>query len=92
MIYKSGDTYNGIWKNDKRDGYGTLTFNNGCYVFKVTDTDDDGIDFWANNDGSGMVRFREIGASWLKYFDGDFGRSIHHEFRVGKAENPWPND
>jgi hypothetical protein len=29
-----------------------------------------------------MVRFREIEASWLKSFDGDFGRFIHHEFRV----------
>jgi len=81
-IYSSGDL---ISNTQYRD---TLTFNNGCYVFKVTDTDDDGIDFWANNDGSGMVRFREIGASWLKYFDGDFGRSIHHEFRI---DNPLSN-
>ena len=32
-----------------------------------------------------MVRFREIGASWLKAFDGDFGRFIHHEFRIDNA-------
>jgi hypothetical protein len=60
----------------------TLTFPDGCYTFKVTDTDDDGLDFWANNDGGGMVRFRELGASWLKTFEGDFGRFIHHEFRT----------
>jgi hypothetical protein len=75
-IYASGDL---ISNTQFRD---TLVFNNGCYVFKVTDTDDDGLDFWANNDGGGMVRFREIEASWLKSFDGDFGRFIHHEFRV----------
>ena len=78
-IYASGDL---ISNTQFRD---TLTFNNGCYIFKVTDTDDDGFDFWANNDGGGMARFREIGASWLKSFDGDFGRFIHHEFRVEDA-------
>ena len=76
QIYNSGDL---IANTQYRD---TLIFDDGCYVFKVIDTDDDGIDFWANNDGGGMARFREIGASWLKSFEGDFGRSIHHEFRV----------
>ena len=75
-IYSSGNL---ISNTQYRD---TLTFDDGCYIFKVTDTDDDGIDFWANSDGSGMIRFREIGASWLEAFEGDFGRSIHHEFRV----------
>ena len=80
-IYASGDL---ISNTQFRD---TLTFDNGCYVFKITDTDDDGFDFWANNDGGGMARFREIGASWLKSFDGDFGRFIHHEFRVEDASS-----
>ena len=48
---------------------------------------DDGIDFWANNDGSGMIRFREIGGSWIKSFEGDFGRSIHHQFKIGSPTN-----
>jgi len=77
-IYASGDL---IANTQYRD---TLTFNDGCYSLKVTDTDDDGLDFWANNDGGGMARFRELGASWLKVFELDFGRFIHHEFR---AEN-----
>ena len=76
QMYSSGDL---IANTQYRD---TLTFDEGCYIFKVTDTDDDGIDFWANNDGGGMARFREIGASWIKSFEGDFGRSIHHEFRI----------
>jgi hypothetical protein len=75
-IYASGDL---ISNTQFRD---TLTFPEGCYTFKVTDTDDDGLDFWANNDGGGMVRFRELGAGWLKVFEGDFGRFIHHEFRT----------
>ena len=75
-IYASGDL---ISNTQYRD---TLTFPDGCYTFKVTDTDDDGLDFWANNDGGGMARFRELGAGWLKAFEGDFGRFIHHEFRT----------
>ena len=63
----------------------TLIFDDGCYSIIMTDTDDDGIDFWANNDGAGMARFREIGASWLKVFEGDFGSFIHHEFQVNNS-------
>jgi hypothetical protein len=50
------------------------------------DTDDDGLDFWANNDGSGVVRFIttpiNCNAPEVKYFDPDFGKYIIHEFRV----------
>jgi len=60
----------------------TLTFLPGCYTFVVSDTDEDGLDFWANNDGTGMVRFREIGATWLKLFNADFGTNIVHQFIV----------
>ena len=48
----------------------------------VTDTDDDGLDFWANNDGAGMARFRELSSGWLHVFEGDFGSFLHHEFRI----------
>ena len=65
----------------------TLSFNNGCYTFVVSDTDEDGLDFWANNDGGGIVRFREIGASWLKSFNPDFGTNIIHQFRIGENQN-----
>ena len=80
-IFESGDL---IANTPYRD---TLEFNDGCYTFKVTDTDDDGIDFWANSDGGGMLRFREIGASWIRTFEGDFGRFIHHQFRIGTPTN-----
>ncbi len=64
----------------------TLSFLPGCYTFIVSDTDEDGLDFWANNDGGGMVRFREIGASWLKSFNADFGTNIVHQFTVGSGQ------
>ena len=69
--------------NQYRD---TLSFTKGCYTFIMSDTDEDGLDFWANNDGGGMVRFREIGASWLKAFNADFGTNIIHQFTIGSTE------
>ena len=65
----------------------TLSFSPGCYSFIVNDTDEDGLDFWANNDGGGMVRFREIGASWLKSFNPDFGTNIVHQFTIGYGQS-----
>ena len=52
----------------------------------MEDADEDGLDFWANSDGSGLVRFREIGASWLKSFNADFGTNIIHQFTVGGSQ------
>jgi len=90
-----GHTSGSLYSNTQyRD---TLTFSPGCYTFIMSDTDEDGLDFWANNDGGGMVRFREIGASWLKTFNPDFGTNIVHQFTVGygqttttiNSENNW---
>ena len=78
--FTSGSLYGNIQYRD------TLTFTSGCYTFVVNDTDEDGLDFWANNDGGGMVRFREIGASWLKSFNADFGTNIIHQFTIGSTE------
>ena len=62
----------------------TVDFLPGCYTFLVEDTDEDGLDFWANSDGSGMVRFRgnEGPGPILKSFDADFGSNIIHQFRI----------
>ena len=84
-VHSSGDL---ISNTQFRD---TLTFSPGCYTFIVNDTDEDGLDFWANNDGSGMVRFREIGATWLKSFNADFGTNIVHQFTVGSAQSTSSN-
>lgn len=84
-VHASGDL---ISNTQFRD---TLTFSPGCYTFIVSDTDEDGLDFWANNDGGGMVRFREIGATWLKSFNADFGTNIVHQFTVGSAQSTSSN-
>lgn len=55
----------------------------GCYSFEITDTDDDGINFWANSDGTGNARIRRIGNNAILYtFQGDFGKSIEYNFTV----------
>lgn len=55
----------------------------GCYNFRLEDSGDNGISFWANNEGSGSLRFRNIGSVIpLRNFNGDFGRFINFDFTV----------
>ena len=61
----------------------TVILTPGCYTYNVYDSDDDGIAFWANNDGSGYTRFQEVGGTIVKSFEGDFGGSIHYNFTAG---------
>ncbi len=79
-IYTSGPL---SWGTQYRD---SILLTPGCYRFEVHDTDDDGLDFWANNDGSGVVRFIttpvSCNAPAVNYFEPDFGKYIFHEFRV----------
>ncbi len=79
-IYTSGPL---SWGTQYRD---SILLTSGCYRFEVHDTDDDGLDFWANNDGSGVVRFIttpvSCNAPAVNYFEPDFGKYIFHEFRV----------
>tara|TARA_B100001142_G_scaffold330264_1_gene397429 strand:- start:982 stop:4509 length:3528 start_codon:yes stop_codon:yes gene_type:complete len=79
-IYTSGSL---SWGTQYRD---SILLSPGCYRFEVKDTDDDGLDFWANNDGSGVIRFLttpiSCNAPPVNYFEADFGKYIFHEFRV----------
>jgi hypothetical protein len=60
----------------------TVDLPMGCFTYKVSDLDDDGISFWANNDGNGYTRFKEVGGQVLKFFNGDFGDNINYNFTV----------
>ena len=61
----------------------TVNLSYGCYTFLTEDSGDDGIDFWANNDGLGICRIYKAQGGLLKKFDGDFGDNINFEFTVG---------
>ncbi len=70
-----------------------LTYT-GCYHFEVEDLGDDGMSWWANNDGNGYVRFRGAETpAILENFDskwtitgnqgsyrGDFGTGLSYYF------------
>lgn len=57
----------------------------GCYTLKISDTDDDGINFWANNDGNGSAFIRRIAGGVVKNINPDFGGSSIFNFTVGSA-------
>lgn len=61
----------------------TLNLPEGCYTFHFLDTGQDGIDWWANNDGSGYVRIVNPNGGFHKLFEADYGKDIWHQFTVG---------
>ena len=58
----------------------TVTLINGCYDFYLWDSEDNGISFWANNQGSGYIKFMDIEGNTIQYFGGDFGDHIYKSF------------
>jgi len=78
VLQRSGLANNTIYKD-------TLTLPFGCYKLKVNDTGGNGISFWANNDGSGYMRFWKVGGGILKTLEPDFGNEIIYNFTVQSA-------
>jgi hypothetical protein len=80
------DNGNVIFERDNMDPNSlyrdTLQLGIGCYSLQVNDSDDDGVNFWANSDGNGSVRLKEVGGPTFKYFEGDFGDDIYYEFTI----------
>jgi len=64
----------------------TLFDLNGCYRLYISDTDNDGISWWANNDGNGYIRVKQEGGSW-KEVATDFGAFIQYDFTVGSISS-----
>ncbi|MDZ4750622.1 MAG: LamG-like jellyroll fold domain-containing protein [Flavobacteriales bacterium] len=58
----------------------TLTINAGCYMFHLEDSGDDGLSFFANNDGNGSCRLDRVQGIDFEVFEADFGRDIKHYF------------
>lgn len=68
----------------------TLDLANGCYIFHFLDDNffndfdgNDGISWWANNDGIGYVRWHNANGSVMKTYNPDFGSDIYEQFTVG---------
>lgn len=60
----------------------TMSLPLGCYQLVITDTGDDGLSFWANNDGSGYAQIRNMAGFPIKYFNADFGGSLIYNFTI----------
>jgi len=82
IFIKSGMSANTIYKD-------TFNLDPGCYKFQILDTggnqntNEDGLSWWANNDGSGYARLREVPGGFFKYYQDDFGSEVTDYFRVG---------
>lgn len=61
----------------------TLTLEEGCYEMYVHDYGQDGLSWWANSDGSGWFRVRDIDGAYIKNYETDFGGLIYQQFTVG---------
>jgi hypothetical protein len=83
-----------------RDGFKANTMHKdtvdltvGCYTFIVYDSDKDGMSFFANNDGVGSIRFRDMGNAIVQSFNANFGTEVRFQFVVdstltGISETP----
>lgn len=63
----------------------TITLPFDCYEFRLWDTGEDGLSWWANpGQGNGLMRFKSsISAVILKNFGADCGGGIFYQFTVG---------
>ena len=59
----------------------TLDLLPGCYELTLFDSDDDGISWWANNDGSGSFQIRIVGGTLWETLNPDFGKFARYAFR-----------
>ena len=76
LFSRSGMTNNTFY-ND------TFQLGDGCYSLVVDDSGDDGISFWANNDGTGFCRIHNAqSGTLLKTLQPDFGSQARFEFTV----------
>src|SRR5690606_23613359 len=63
----------------------TLALTVGCYRFVIEDSGKNGIDFWANSDGTGAMKIKTLNGQQIKKFEGDFGTSYIYEFSVTQS-------
>ncbi len=66
--------------------FDTLQFKPGCYKMVIEDSDDDGLEFFANGDGNGFIRVKEDGGFYNIIAD-DFGRFREYHFTMGEVSS-----
>lgn len=88
--YKLYDAFDNVIYSRDDPGATTYykdTFNlaPGCYELVINDSDDDGLDFWFNEDGKGILLLLKTGSPPfpVKSLEEDFGRQIRYSFMTG---------
>jgi len=78
VLSKSGLDANTIYRD-------TVQLATGCYIFQLTDSGNDGLQWWANTaQGTGYIRFKSAtSSSVLVNFGSDFGSEVYRQFTVG---------
>ena len=82
IFAKTGMEANQLYKD-------TFDLEPGCYKLQILDTggspfsNEDGLAWWANNDGNGYARLRSVPGGFFKYYETDFGTELTDYFRVG---------
>ncbi|MFZ1705579.1 MAG: LamG-like jellyroll fold domain-containing protein [Saprospiraceae bacterium] len=61
----------------------TIRNLSGCFTLQFLDSDDDGISWWANGDGNGIIRAKGVGEDAFRIFQPDFGREYTFQFVSG---------
>lgn len=83
ILSRSGLTANTTYRD-------TLDLPDGCYEFRLTDSGEDGLSFWANTSqgsGSAKIRSATVYNQVFKNFSGDFGGEIDYQFTVGLSSS-----
>ncbi|MCY7408839.1 MAG: T9SS type A sorting domain-containing protein, partial [Chitinophagales bacterium] len=67
----------------------TMWLADGCYTFKLNDSNEDGLYFWFYGSyGSGYCRIKNAdNGTLIKSFGTDFGKEIYQQFTVGYFVN-----
>ncbi len=75
LFQRSGMTNSTVYRD-------TFLLGQGCYSFNVIDTDDDGMSFFANNDGNGSIQLRNTVGGVIKTLEPDFGGGLVEQFSI----------
>lgn len=80
ILYKNALSANTLYRD-------TLDLPDDCYTFRLFDSGDDGLSFWANTaQGSGYMRIKSSVSNVIyKTFGSDFGDNIYHQFKVDQS-------
>jgi len=61
----------------------TFNLGSGCYTLNVYDTDDDGLSFFANSDGTGSIKLKKVGGrNFFEIFEPNYGGGFSYNFTI----------